>query len=284
MKLGFWLALAVGLTVVLTATLIFLDLLDIRDFVPLSEHYDWLAFVGAVLGGGIGGLITFGGVYLTLRQQRESDRARNDADELRNSQRRDAEDLRNRLSIMPLFEYSMSYDPADFDNSAGQLAGEPGMPILELDGARQNDSNALKFLYDLIIRNVGLGHGLITDFHLDIRDNQSSVVKDDRGGFVNFLVKTDSRRDIRYHFYSPRIPERFKADPTQVVYSIVVTIRYHDLLENEYEQILRTSIAKGLFPGEDPATGGKPYSSFHYADPPRFIGKHDRGALPSIGP
>ena len=127
--LGFWLILAGALTLILTIALVILDLVDARNFVPLSDSYDWLAFVGAVLGGTIGGLITFGGVYLTLRQQRESDRARDLADANRDRQRQEAEDLGNRLSIMPLLEYSVSDNPADFDNSTGQLANEPAVPF-----------------------------------------------------------------------------------------------------------------------------------------------------------
>lgn len=266
-----WLGVTLGLVLVLSIILVVLDLVNVRRVVPLSDHYDWLAFVGAVLGGVVGGLLTFGGVYLTLRQQRQSDLARAEADQVRDRQQMQAEDLRNRLSIMPIFEYSLSYDPSDFDNSAGQLANEPGMPNYALDGAKAGDSSALEFLYDLKVQNVGLGHGIVTTVRLDIRDNHDLPVETNENGFTNFLVKANSRRDIRYYFYAPRNPSRFDADPRQFVYSIVVTLTYRDLLDNEYQQVLRTSIAKGLLPNEDPTTGGQPYSSFQFAEPPTLI-------------
>jgi len=180
--------------------LVGLDLGGVRDWLPLTQHYDWLAFIGAILGGMIGGFITFGGVYLTLRQQREADELRRAAEKDANLRHAEAEHLRHRLSFMPLFEYRVSYDPADFDNSSGQLASEPGWPLYELDGAHHDDPDAIRFFYDLVITNVGLGHAFLTDVIFDVRDNQDKPVQTFQGGFVSFLVKAGSRRDARYVF------------------------------------------------------------------------------------
>lgn len=171
-----------------------------------------------------GGLFTFGDVYLTLRQQRESDRLQ-----------RDAEDLKNRLSIMPLFEYAVSYDKADFDNSVGQLANDPPMPIYKLDGGEPNDPDSFEFLYDIVIRNAGLGHALLTMVTLSFFDDSNNPIDKQTYGFENFLVKTHSRRDLRHYIYAPRTSPRF-TDPRQYVYPIEVLVEYQDLLGNTYHQ------------------------------------------------
>jgi hypothetical protein len=251
-----WLIWILSGLLVVVLGLILLDLLGIRRFIPLTSDYDWLAFVGAVLGGIVGGLVTFGGVYLTLQHANES--------ELR---RQAAEDLRNRLSILPLFEFSVSYDPKDFDNSSGQLAEEPGMPIYSIDGATWDSSDAMRFAHDLIVRNVGLGHALLQTVIVDIRDNRGQPVRSERMGFANFLVKSGSSRHIRMYFVAPRNNPRFE-DPRQYGFQILLTLYYDDLLGTGYRQVVHTAIAKGLYPGEDPVTGGQPFSSLGYAEPP----------------
>tara|TARA_R110002051_G_scaffold315883_1_gene394827 strand:+ start:2505 stop:3353 length:849 start_codon:yes stop_codon:yes gene_type:complete len=276
---GAWLALAFAITIAISLVLVGLDLAGIRNWLPLTLHYDWLAFIGAILGGAVGGFITFGGVYLTLRQQRESDEMRTAAEKDSIQRRAEAEHLRNRLSFMPLFEYRVSYDPKDFDNSSGQLSSEPGWPIYELDGADHDDPDSIEFFYDLVITNVGLGHAFLAEVTLDVRDNQDNPVQTFQSGFTNFLVKAGSRRDARYVFYAPRVaPPRFD-DPRQYVYGILVTLKYRDLLGNEYQQVLRTSIAKGLYADENETSSGSPHSSFHFAEPPAYLG----GADPGVG-
>jgi len=251
-----WVGITLAVIVVLLVALITLDLLGIRQFIPLSDHYDWLAFLGALVGGTLGGLFTFGGVYLTLRQQRESDRLQ-----------LDAEELKNRLSIMPLFEYAISYDKADFDNSAGQLANEPPMPIYKLDGGEPGDPDSFEFLYDIVIRNVGLGHALLTKVTLRFLDNSNQLIETQSYGFVNFLVKKDSRRDLRHFIYAPRNTPRFP-NPRQYAYAIEVLVEYKDLLGDMYQQKVLTGIAKSLYAEEGPSTGGIPFASFSHADPP----------------
>lgn len=254
--------------VALVALIVAMDLLGIRKVLPLTSQYDWLAFLGALIGGVVGGLFTFGGVYVTLRQQRRSDDDRRESERLQ----REAEQLRTRLSIMPLFEYAVSYDKADFDNSAGQLANEPGMPNYTLDGGKRDDPESFEFLYDIIVRNVGLGHGLITHVTLNFMDNQHQPVQSENYGFVNYLVKKDSRRDLRHYIYTPRNGARF-SDPRQQVYAIEVVLEYQDLLGNAYEQKLLTSISKALYAEEDPKTGGKPVAHFSHAEQASYLGQ-----------
>lgn len=46
---------------------------NIRNFIPFTQNYDWLNFFGAMLGSAIGGAITYLGVYITLKYQKNSD-------------------------------------------------------------------------------------------------------------------------------------------------------------------------------------------------------------------
>ena len=52
---------------------LFLDMANIRNFIPFTQNYDWLNFFGAMLGSAIGGAITYLGVYITLKYQKNSD-------------------------------------------------------------------------------------------------------------------------------------------------------------------------------------------------------------------
>ena len=68
---GFLVALVIVCTLLIAA-----DLLNITQYIPLTKSYDWLAFIGAI----IGGIATFVGVYFTLDYQKKSDeeKKRND--------------------------------------------------------------------------------------------------------------------------------------------------------------------------------------------------------------
>lgn len=249
-----WVMTIIAGLLLLIATLVVLDLIDIRRYVRLSANYDWLAFIGAIVGGVVGGLVTFGGVLLTLRSAQSAERSR-----------QAAETLRNRLSILPLFEVSVSYDPKHFDNSTGQLAEEPGAPVFSIDGASSSDPGVLNFRHALLVSNVGLGHALLTAVEYTVRDGEEVLVEQ-HTGFVNFLVKNGSSRTIRAYFVAPRDNPRFR-DPRQNAYNVVVTLRYQDLIANTYHQLVRTVIYNGLSADEDPRTGGTPVSSLSYAEP-----------------
>ena len=62
--------------VIVCALLIAADLFNITQYIPLTQNYDWLAFIGAI----IGGIATFAGVFFTLDYQKKSDeeKKRND--------------------------------------------------------------------------------------------------------------------------------------------------------------------------------------------------------------
>jgi hypothetical protein len=263
-----WAGIVLLAIAVMLLALVAMDILGVRQVLPLTIHYDWLAFLGALVGGIVGGLFTFGGVYFTLRHQRETDQERRESERLQ----READERRTRLSIMPLFEYAVSYDKADFDNSAGQLADEPGMPVYTLDGGVPGDPGSFEFLYDIVVRNVGLGHGLLTNVTLNFLDNHHEFIQSENYGFVNYLVKKDSRRDLRHFIHTPRNSPRF-SDPRQQVYAIEVVLQFEDLLGNRYEQRLMTSISKALYASEDPSTGGKPVAHFSHADPPIYLAR-----------
>lgn len=118
--------------------LLVLDICDITRFIPLSKNYDWLSFGGAI----IGGVLTFIGVYITIKNQNREEKER------------------IRLSAMPLLEYKVSYDKKDFDNSEGQISGEI-ISHINLEGASYNDSKSLEWNFNLIISNIGAGHSIV---------------------------------------------------------------------------------------------------------------------------
>ena len=119
-----------------------LDIINITNYVPFSHNYDWLGFSGGFFGSIIGGSITFLGVYLTLKFQKNSD------------------DEEKRLSIIPIFEYKLSYNKYDFDNSNGQLNGEI-IEHINIDGATFDDGKSEEWYFNLIAENIGLGHAQI---------------------------------------------------------------------------------------------------------------------------
>jgi hypothetical protein len=166
---------------------------------------------------------------------------------------------------MPVLQFNVSYDPKDFDNSTGQLAGEV-MPIFAIDGATPGSTESLQFPHDLIVTNDGLGHARLESVDVVVNDNRGSEIETARFGHSNLLIRSGARRDIRMYFVAPRNNPRF-GDPTQNVYGVILKLRFSDLLGNTYTQVVHTSFAKGLSPGEDPLTGGRPYSSFGYAEP-----------------
>ena len=53
--------------------ILLLDLCNITHYIPFSRNYDWISFIGSFLGGVIGGLATFIGVYFTIKSQKQAD-------------------------------------------------------------------------------------------------------------------------------------------------------------------------------------------------------------------
>lgn len=255
-----WFAFIIGTLAALTSILVILDIVGVRRLIPLSSSYDWLAFAGAILGGVIGGLVTLVGVYLTLQHASESERSR-----------QGSEDLRNRLSVMPVLQFRVSYDPKVFDNSEGQLAEEPGIPVFTIDGGAAGSESSFEFPHDLIVSNVGSGHARIDYLDITVGDNRGTAIQAFRFGLPNYLVQTGGERHVRMYFLAPRNNPRF-GDPRQNVYAVVIEIGFEDVIGNSYKQLVHTSFAKGLSAEEDPLTGGQPYSSFGYAEPAMYSG------------
>ena len=55
--------------IIISIILVAVDLWNVTEYIPLSHDYDWLAFIGAVLGG----MLTLIGVILTLKYQKAMD-------------------------------------------------------------------------------------------------------------------------------------------------------------------------------------------------------------------
>lgn len=175
--------------IVIVLFFVLLDLFDIRKIIPLTTSYDWLGFIGAFLGSMIGGLITYLGVYLTLKYQENADNEK------------------NRLSIIPILEYKLSYDKADFDNSQSQLAGEIIWHI-NIENAKYDDKRSLEWHLDLKVSNIGLGHAQITNIKFIIEENQKKFIQEEKLGYSYKLVKMNDTQDLRFLFYAPK--SRFK--------------------------------------------------------------------------
>lgn len=198
-----------------------LDLINITAIVSLTRDYDWLGFYGGFLGGILGGIATFLGVYLTLQHQKNEN------------------EENNRLSLIPVLEYKISYDKADFDNSKGQLAGEVWSHI-NIQGATYQDKDSLEWHFNLIISNIGLGPAQITgiSFQFVAPEDHSVVIEEARIGYSYKLVKKDDERSFKALIYAPG------KDVEEITYGLEITVQYQDLLGNAYEQLIHAPIGR----------------------------------------
>lgn len=216
------------LCIVIVLVFVLLDLINITQFVPLTFNYDWLGFMGALLGSMLGGLITYLGVYLTLKYQKKSD------------------DEKNRLSIIPILEYKLSYDKSNFDNSEGQLAGEV-ISHINIENARCDDKKSYEWYFDLKVSNIGLGHAQVTNVKFIIGDNEKNFIQEENLGYCYKLVKINNTEDLRFMIYAPK--SRFKNNHIsgrEFIYSIDIIISYQDLLGNKYEQKVYCGITQSI--------------------------------------
>lgn len=226
MKLKKNILLLVIVFIVIVLFFILLDLFNIRKFISFTDNYDWLGFMGAFLGSVIGGLITYLGVYLSLKYQENADNEK------------------NRLSIIPILEYELSYDADDFDNSQGQLAGEI-ISHINIENAKCDDKKSLEWNFDLKVSNIGLGHAQITDVKFIIGDNERNFIQEENLGYSYKLVKINDTQDFRFLFYAPK--SRFKCNHIsgrEFIYTIDIIFSYQDLLGNKYQQKVYSCITQ----------------------------------------
>lgn len=214
--------------VIISGVFISLDLINITNFIPLTNSYDWLSFFGGLLGSMIGGIVTFVGIYITLQHQR------------------DADDEKNRLSSIPILEYKISYNEEDFDNSSGQLAGLV-IPHINLEGATFQDKKSEEWHFRLEVSNIGSGHAQVTDILMTFGDNNDKFIQEENIGFTYKLVKTNDKTSFYFMIYAPK--DRFKNNKgygNDFLYSIKITVKYQDLLGNKYEQLLHACIVNSV--------------------------------------
>ncbi|MDM5220812.1 hypothetical protein QUF86_08620 [Peribacillus sp. NJ11] len=203
------------------AFFITLDIFNITSFIHLTKEYDWLGFYGGFLGSTLGGAVTFLGVYLTLQHQKKT------------------EDEKNRLSVIPILEYKISYNQEDFDNSNGQLAGESWGHI-NIGEATYEDKDSLEWYFNLIINNVGMGHAQIRSitFRFVDAENNHKVIKEVKEEYSYKLVKKDDEKSFKAQIYAPG------KDVKELIYGLKIIVHYQDLLGNKYVQLLHAGIAK----------------------------------------
>jgi len=204
-------------------------MINVTQFIPFSINYDWLNFYGALLGSIIGGTITYMGVYITINSQKKLD------------------EEKNRLSIIPILEYKLSYDKKDFDNSKGQLAGQI-ISHINVEGAVYNDKNSEEWHFNLIVNNVGVGHAQIISVELNFKENGTeNIVHSTKEGYCYKLVKINETKNLMFMIYAPKKHFYKDGKPSQkFIYPIDIKIEYQDLLGNKYSQLIHAGMYKAV--------------------------------------
>lgn len=246
-KMRKYIVWTIVLVILLTALLIVADVFNITKYIPLSSNYDWLSYIGALMGGLIGAFVTIGGIYITIKHERKIDQEK------------------SRVENMPIFEYKVGYNSEDFDNSQGQLAGET-ISHINLDGASYDSENVIEWHYNLLISNIGLGHGLLESVHIDFGNEQHQFIQDYEKSYTYQLVKLNEQRNEKFLIYAPST--RFK--DTNFLYSMTIIIKYQDLLGNHYSQKLYSCISYSLTQQED-FNSGIPSADLHYYENFNYI-------------
>jgi hypothetical protein len=207
--------------IVLFTSIIFLglDIFNITTFIGFTKNYDWLSFFGGLLGGAVGGIATFLGVYFTLKHQKHSD------------------DENNRLLNIPILEFKISYNKEDFDNSSGQLSGEVITHINILHASYQ-DKDCLEWYYNFIISNEGMGHAQLKGIDFIINTSDGVFLQKEQIGYSYKLVKKGTSKSFKFMIYAPS-----KTNNIENQYSIKLMVHYQDLLGNNYIQRIHTGIA-----------------------------------------
>lgn len=247
------------MTLTIFGVLLTLDFYDITQYISLSYNYDWLGFAGGFLGSVIGGIITFLGVYLTLKFQKNTD------------------DEKNRLSIMPIFEYKLSYNKEDFDNSEGQVAGKV-IPHINVEGATGDDGRYEEWYLHLIAENVGMGHAQIISIELNFKENGTDkIICSQKIGYFYKLVKMNDKKSLMFMIYAPK--ERFYKDgyPTQeFLYPLDIIVEYQDLIGNKYQQKLKSCIAKSVVYVEEQVVSSWNVADLHYYENFEYISDKEK--------
>lgn len=206
-----------------------LDIIDITQYINFTKNYDWLGFYGALLGSVIGGAITFIGVYITIKKQKET------------------EDEKNRLSLIPILEYKISYNKRDFCNSRGQLAGQI-ISHINVEDATCNDEKSEEWYFNLIMNNVGIGHAQIISIKFIFKENgKEKIIHSYKERYCYKLVKVNDIKNFMFLIYAPKEHFFKKGVPIQdFVYTLDILVTYQDLLGNKYQQIIKASISKAV--------------------------------------
>lgn len=192
--------------------LIFLDLVNITNFIPLSNNYDWLSFIGSICGG----ILTLYGVLLTINYQSI------------------VNEEKDRLLNIPIFEYDIKYNQEDFYKPNN--FNESIISNIYLEGSPDDDMNIFDELnVTLHISNIGSGHGQIVSIILLLSDsNDNTFFKTDNFGYLYYLVKKGEF--VRVKFILKNKKEIKKLYPLDII------IKYKDILGNIYYQVIHAHV------------------------------------------
>lgn len=172
----------------------------------LSEDYigDWIAFIGSVIGGLLGGVFTIGALWWTLRYYRKKDKQ----EDIENEEKK-------RLSIIP-FLTGKDYALLGIEN-----------PIDVYFHSLENGSMNLFSCY-IEVKNVGLSTSVDITFPKLYPFRNANVDNDNISLPVGESIIIHLQADIR--------------TPEGIGNVTWLTIRFLDLLGNTYEQALSLDI------------------------------------------
>ncbi len=203
-----------------------LDFINITNYLPFTDRYDWLAFIGAAIGGIIGGLFTYIGVKITIEDNKR------------------IHELENQKNVLPLIkleniEYDYKYKYISFDF----LYTEESKKRKAKDIV---DTEHISFM----IKNVGERE--LYDLHLADFNSTYFFTECDSFELEPIIYKNDGI-GINFNLY-----EKGKYDNDNLPYDlndtiispITFNVYFKDCYNNWYYQTVQINLFHQIIPGK----------------------------------